>query len=347
MNLKILPFIVFAMLLPQSALGIKISGLYQATVAVDDQSSSTHKTALEEGLRQVLVKLTGDPHIGKNKDMATLLQNPKRYVQQFRYRQNKREEDQEQAATEIWIQFDENTINRDMRHHGLFIWGKDRPSILIWLAYEDNAVRYLAGFDDKKDYLKWLNSRAMERGLALLFPLFDLEDAANIQIGDVWAGFDEPVLKASERYRANMVLTGRLVQVAPTRWETRWTGYLDENKLTWNTHGELPRTALMEGITELADRLAARYANAVSSDGELINVSVLNVKSIDDYAKALSFFETLQAVISVNIKHVVDDKVVFQLVSQAGIDVIEQTIKLNKNLVRVDDKQQIVYKLLR
>ena len=346
MNLRALFFIIFIFALPQSLLAIQVTNLYQAIVPVSDQSAATRAPAINNAFIQVLIKLTGDRNIRNNETTTQLTKDAKRFVQQFRYQQVQPKEGQEQATTELWVEFDENAMNQALRDYGLSIWGKVRPSILVWLAYEANASRRLVSFEDGTDYLSLLDERAMARGIPLLFPLFDLEDTSRMSVSDIWAGFSEPILSASERYQADIVLTGRLIQVLPTLSEIKWTAFMDDETLSWNSQAEMAEVALEEGINELADRLAARYANIGSTRAETINISVLDVKSIDNYAKALAYLESIQSVTSVKVTKVLDNEVMFELISQGGLEVIEQAIKLGKTLEPVSSTEQIVYRLL-
>ena len=117
---------------------IRSAGLYQATVPVADESVSKRSPAIKQALIQVLVKLTGDRNIRDSSDIAPLIERPERFVQQFRYRQVEDQEEQNVQSTELLVQFDENALNEGLRGYGLTIWGQERPSVLVWLAHEQN-----------------------------------------------------------------------------------------------------------------------------------------------------------------------------------------------------------------
>ena len=54
--------------------------------------------------------------------------------------------------------------------------------------------------------LKLLRGGRTNAGLPIALPLLDLEDMTAVTFADVWGGFDEPVQRASTRYRADATL---------------------------------------------------------------------------------------------------------------------------------------------
>ncbi len=338
--------ICFFVLVSQSAHAIKVAGLYQATAPVSDESESKRKPAIKQALLQVLVKLTGERNIAKSSSINTLIERPKRFVQQFRYQQVNNADEPQIKSTELWVQFDETALNEVLRSYGLNIWGKERPSILVWLAHESDTARSLVSFEESPEYLTMLEQRASARGVSLLFPLLDLEDSSRINVSDVWGGFKEPVLKASNRYQSDVVLTGKLIQILPTLWESQWSAYIDGQEIHWTSQGELPEIVLEESVDELVDRLALQYANAGSARTEVIELLISDINDLDEYARALSYLESLQSVTGVQVTQVSVDKVMFEIISHGGLTAINQTIALGKTLELVSNDEQLNYRLL-
>jgi uncharacterized protein len=333
-------------LIAQPVHAIKVSGLYQSTAPVSDESTAKRKSAIKLALIQVLVKLTGDRNIGKSSGISTLVERPERFVQQFRYQQAPKEEDGQIQTTELWVQFDESALNDALRSYGLNIWGKERPSILVWLAHEGEETRKIVSFEESPEYLGMLEQRASARGVSLLFPLLDLEDTSQMSVSDVWAGFKEPVLSASERYQSDVIITGRLIQTLPTLWESQWTVYIDGQDMHWSSQGELAEIVLEEGVDELVDRIASRYVNTGSTRTEVIELLVSDINNLDEYARVLAYLESMQSVSSLQVKRVSADKVMFEIVSHGGLTAINQTIELGKTLELVSNNEQLNYRLL-
>ena len=346
MKIRITFFIFLFALLSQQAYALKVSGLYQATVPVSDESVPKRNPAIKQALIQVLVKLTGDRNISKSSSIISLIERPERFVQQFRYRQATKEDNQQASSPGLWVQFDETALNDALRSYGLSVWGKERPSILVWLAHEGNENRRLVSIEESPEYLTMLDQRASARGISLLMPLLDLEDTSRISVSDVCGGFKEPILDASRRYQSDVVLTGKLSQILPTLWESEWTVYIDGRAMSWTGQGELVEIVLEEAVDELADRLATQYVNTGSTRAEVIKLLVSDVNGLDEYARALSYLESIQSVIAVQVKRVSIDKVMFELISHGGLNAIDQAIALGKTLELAGSSETLTYRLL-
>jgi uncharacterized protein len=347
MKFRLSILICLFVLFSQPVYAIKVSGLYQASALVSDESESKRKPAIKQALIQVLIKLTGDRNIAKSSGINTLIERPERFVQQFRYQQVKNEDEPQIQATELWVQFDETALNDVLRSYALNIWGKERPSILVWLAHEGDGARRLVSFEESPEYLTMLDQRAAARGVSLLFPLLDLEDSSRISVSDIWAGFKEPVLDASSRYQSDVVLTGKLMQILPTLWESQWSVYIDGQEKRWTTQGELPDIVLEEGVDELVDRLASQYASIGSTRAEVIELLVSDINDLDEYARALAYLQSLQSVRTVQVKRVSVDEVMFEVISHGGSTAINQTIELGNTLELVSNSEQLNYRLIR
>jgi len=107
------------------------------------------------------------------------------------------------------------SLNKVLREAAIPEWGSERPSTLVWLAVSDAIGRRLSGLSDISGYAEKMETHAISRGIVLVHPLLDLEDTNQLKPSDIWGSFQEPVLAASSRYNANVVLTGRLEAILP------------------------------------------------------------------------------------------------------------------------------------
>jgi hypothetical protein len=201
-------------------------------------------------------------------------------------------------------------------------------------------------FEESPQYLTMLDKAASNRGISLLFPLLDLEDSSRISASDIWGGFKDPILAASNRYQADVVLTGKLVQALPNIWESYWTVYINGQTINWDSQGELAEIVLQEGADELADRIASQYAYTGSTLTEVIELLVTDVDDLDEYAKALSYLESVQSVQSVQVKSVSKDKVLFELINRGGLGAFDQSVTLGKTLEAVNNSEILTYRLI-
>jgi len=224
---------------PQISHAVKVAGLYRAETIVVDQSAEKRKAAVRACLGMVLVKLTGEKHAARKTALLPILHRAEKFVQQYRYKEAQIEPVDENARDEtalrLAVGFDEATLNRSLRELGVAIWPKERSSVLIWLVVERDNRRTFAGLEQTPELLQVLYKRAEQRGVPILFPLLDLEDHARIQPRDVWGDFKEPIMEASARYHADVILTASVSSPIDGIWEGRlpWMKGLTALPIYW------------------------------------------------------------------------------------------------------------------
>ena len=315
---------------------VVVPGLYEAEVPVSDQSITNRKRGIAAALRSVLVKLTGDRNVSGRNAVDYIVERVENYVQKFEYRTKEVESGDHLPAEKqllLWVKFNEDALNSTLREYNIPVWGKERPTTLVWLATQDNKPRRLIAFDDPSGYLDVLEQSAMRRGIALVFPLMDLEDTFQIKASDIWGGFHGPVLEASERYGADAILTGSIEPILESLWEARWSVTLNNQTMTWSTQGELPGIILDEGIDGLADILAQHYAqaggNAYRSEVEII---IEGINDYEHYVKAMQYLASLNSVTNVQTRTAEYNRVTFLVTALGGESAITQAINLGKVL---------------
>jgi hypothetical protein len=323
----------------------EVRDLYEARVEVADKGDEARKPALGAALLQVIVKVSGSRKPGANTVIAAALESPRRYVQQFRYSNLEspaggEESSPEAPAFELWARFDPRVVDPLIREAGLPVWGRVRPAVLALVAVEGSGARELLGSDDPGGWSALLQGAAGDRGLPLVLPLMDLQDRARLRSSDVWAGFDDSVLGASQRYQSEAVLLGSVFPVAADAWEARWRLLLDDSRHEWVAQGERLESVLVEGIHESADLLASRFGGFTGALGPSgVELTVTGVRSLDDYARALGYLGSLDQVSRVQVTRVAADGIVFLVDARGGREAIRQVIALGRTLME-DDQQQ-------
>jgi hypothetical protein len=134
---------------------------------------------------------------------------------------------------------------------------------------------------------------ADERGLPIVLPLLDLQDMGAVTFTDVWGGFDDRVLAASQRYRADAVLIGR---VRPDLIGTtvEWLFVSGTERIG------LPGAGMRDGLDAAADRYAAelRTVGGIA----LTAITVRNVTTAADYGRVIGYLERQSALQSVDVE---------------------------------------------
>jgi len=328
-------------------MAIQVPGLYEARIPVVDKSGDNRKSAIQSALRIVLIKLTGDRNAAGRSAVTELIRNADRYVLQYRYLEHDESSLDGQAQTELSVLFDEKALNQVLRDYGISVWGTERPAVLVWLVTGDKSGRRILSMEDESGYLNIIDKRARARGISLIYPLLDLEDASHIKTSDIWAGFSEPIIDASRRYQADVIFYGSIEQITPTLWQTRWTAIIEQQPVSWVSQDELPEIVLDEGIDELVDKLADKYASSSTyTREEALTLTVNNIHDLGQYVKVLHYLESLNSVTKVTVKTLEDDRVVFELINLGGLPVIVQAISLGNMLEPVSSMENLEFQLI-
>jgi hypothetical protein len=232
------------------------------------------------------------------------------------------------------VTFDGDAVEEVLRRNGQTVWGRDRPLTLIWLAVDwGQGEREIIGADDPErsddqgrtiDRNRLLRQRVLDvaerRGLPVAFPLLDTEDLARVTFPDVWGGFDELILDASQRYAANSVLIGR---VRPdTGQRNRWTYHFAEEERAWTGEPELV-------INLVADMLAAEFAIGGDATLRSVELGVAGINTVDAYGSVQRILSGLNVIESFSIAAVDGDRILYRVEAHGGAERLARALRLS------------------
>ncbi|MBA3564558.1 MAG: DUF2066 domain-containing protein [Gammaproteobacteria bacterium] len=169
----------------------------------------------------------------------------------------------------------------------------------------------------------------MEAPVQLVLPLLDSEDLARVSFSDVWGGFDEAILAASERYGADAVLVGRAGRSVDGRLLVRWILHFRDQREEW-------RSTLEDGIQHTADRFAEIFAPAGDRTLRALRVDVSGIDGLRAYGTVSQFLESLTLVQSVGVEEVADDRIVFRVALRGEQATLDRAISLGHILEPVN-----------
>lgn len=278
-----------------------VRGLYSAEVPIEDQSEAARTRGFEQALREVFVKVSGESRVRNDPDLDATLRRAPRYVREFSYTTHEPTTPGREAPS-LWLRvsFDGANVDRLLRESGLPVWGKERPSTLLWLALQGERQRSIVGSDSDSRLLETINQAAEGRAVPVLLPLMDLEDRSRVSFADFLGGFDDSVLLASERYGADATLIASLNKRPSGSWYGRFTlrsGPLRESR---ELNAGSADALIRSGIDFMADKLAGQYAYSAQEAAQTTLVlEVTGVNALQDYARVLDYLSGLSPVSSV------------------------------------------------
>jgi hypothetical protein len=356
-------WIVRSLLIAALSMGLfahagEVEDLYEAQVPVRGQSEAERATALTAAFESVLVKVTGRRDAVAAPGMREALRQPMTYVQQYLYRPLPA--DQASAVTDpdpqrytqvMRVRFDAQAVNGLVQRAGVPLWGRVRPTTLLWVAVEEGATRYLLAADGAEELRPLLETEARRRGLPVLLPLLDLEDRRALSFTDVWGNFRDTVLQASGRYQVAAVAVGRLLREADGRWSARWSLYHEDAAEHWsvpagNAAGD-PARVLAGGADGIADLLGARYAQRSAADGDhFADLAVTGIAGLADYERAMRYLRQLDQVRELQVLMVESDNVLFRVRLGGDAGGLARTIAFGTTLRAVAGAPPLSYRLL-
>lgn len=302
--------------------------LHEATVPVADRTTAARDAAVKQALTEVLIRLSGDAAAPTQAAGKVILAEPNRYLQQYQYEDRAGDD----AAGGLYFRagFDAVALEAALQKRGVTLWGRERPSLLVWLAVDDGQRRYLLGAEDTDAVLAEVQAAARRQGLSLILPLLDLEDQAKVSFTDVHAVALERVLPASERYQSQAVLIGSFKR-AGANWSGDWGLRYAGSDARWQASGASLPTMLDAGLGQVDMRLVASTPKptvAVPAGQARLPVRVEGVLSLADYARVSAYLAGLPTVRGAELEAVAGQTLEFVVDVQGGVAGLNQVVAL-------------------
>ena len=305
--------ILLSLILPAATLAVEVPTLFTAEVPYDRNAEDPRGLAYSYALTEILQRVSGSALASDRQMVEELFPDPAVYVMQFR----------PGANNTLWVSFDGQAIEQTLRSAGQTFWGADRPLTLVWLAVDwGQGRREIVAPDDPErrsaesrsiDRNRLIRERILEvadrRGLPLMFPLLDSTDLQRVDFADIWGGFDEAVLEASERYNVNSVLIGRVRPGSGQR--DRWTYHFGGSETSL---GGSPESVL----GRVADMLAEQFAITGDTPVEVIALNVAGVTSVAAYGDVHRMLRDVPHIENFTVTEVAGDRVSYRVEVRGG-----------------------------
>lgn len=313
----LLACLIVALACPGAARADTVANLYGDVVAVEGVDYDSRLAAYQLALSRVLVRVIGQRDTAADPLLAPLIADANRLVLRYQFLDDGR----------LQVSFDGPAIERRVTALGFPVWGRERPRTLIWLAMDNGlGARTLAGGEQATEAVRFLQTLSEERGIPVIFPLLDGDDLASVRFADVWGGFDDTILRASQRYAPDAVLVGRASRLPDGNWVARWTLHFAGQ--VYGFQGSID-----EGLQLTADLFARQFAVlSAGSDGS-IRMLVSQVNGVADYAELRGYLEQLSLVSSVYVSQAAGTGITFDIQLRGGAQQLRRALALNPRLV--------------
>ena len=261
------------------------------TVDVAERGGS----ALQDAMRQVLVRATGRREAADDPALAALVADASQYVKDW----------DTGARGQAQVVFDGAAIDRAVIAAGRTLWDPARPFILIVL----DPPRPRTAADAARAQLEKV---AAERGLPVSVAPLALVDSSGAPLAR------EALLVAAQRSGADQLLVGRSAGAGPGE-VLQWTVYTQASTESW-------QGSLATGIDHLADELAPQPTGTAALAESTTRLRVEGVNSLADYANVTRLLQATPGLRRVAVASVDGASASFDVSVRGGAAGLEQLL---------------------
>jgi hypothetical protein len=332
--------ISLVILMQPAAMAVVVVGLFDVEIAVPDESRASRQVALSDGLAEVLVRVSGDSNILQELRPPS----PSSYIKQVRYitvkvpeaeRKSGSQEARVKKQSLLKVQYNGTRIMDLLRKNSVPIWGGHRSKIVFWFAVRDGKSQYILKNSDFSVLKKEADAAFSRRGIPVVWPKNDSRDRKEVGFADVWAGFADPLLKASERYSSGPIVSVNALWNGHA-WTGDWSLFMGQDSRRWSLRETEYDALISKGIDRVADSMGGKFAILEVQDASKLKkifVEIDQVNSVKKFRKVQKYLTSLPIVHSVKLSQVEAERVAFQLSLRTGIDGFLGLVKSDSEIV--------------
>ena len=238
----------------------------------------------------------------------------------------------------IDVDFSSALIDELLTTANIPIWDSNRPSVLVWMALQDETGnRSLMTADINNDIIELIQEFADRRGLPVLFPVLDFEDRRSLNEDLVWTLNEEAIRKASNRYGADSILTGRLHFTASGELVGLWQFLFQDEADVFDGFSTDLREYLHGPLARVTSQLASYFAIVPeSATREMVQLRVDGVGSLQEYSSLLSYVNGLGLVESVSPAQLDGERLELRLGLVGDAQQLFELIALDRDLLPIE-----------
>ncbi len=356
--------VLLLMLAAPSCFGLQVEGLYEYRVVVENESDAERNRAFRDALEAVLLKVTGERRWLQSPVLQQAIGNAQSYVEAISYSSEVEEilPDvivQDQRGVEI-TNFSVSSVpeNREQRYIDVSfaqsllddllasadipIWDSNRPSVLVWMALQNNeGGRSMMTADSNPQIISLMKNFAAERGLPIIFPVLDFEDRRALTEDAVWALDEEAIRNASDRYGADSVLSGRLHFTVSGELVGLWQFIFQGQVEVFDGFDEELAPYLNEPLDRITNQLASYFAIVPETGSlQIVRLRVEGIKNLSAYSALLTYIGSLGLVENVSTAEFDGQRLELNLRLLGDAQQLHEVIALDRDLLPITNTQR-------
>ncbi len=328
----------------EGTLGATFPELYSIIVPRETTSAAqsrprTQDETIRLAMGQLLTRVTGRRDAPFEPQLAEMLRLAGDFVEQIG----------QLDRDNLVVRFNASNIESALVRLEQPVWGSERPLTMLWIAVDAGlGQRELLAAEPVTmasqsaletmlaEFRTELVEVADERGLLLTLPLLDIEDMTALSFADVWGGFSDRIMRASERYGADDILIAQ-VRLTDFGIVSRWTLFRGGREL------RLPGQAFRDGLDALADVYAAEFSTL--GRASTAAVTIVGVETLDDYGRVMQYLESLSLLEVVEPEELVDGSLRVRVAARGGEFALRRVLDLGELLQPAVAGEELTYML--
>lgn len=269
--------------------------------------------ALQEAMRQALVRATGRREAATDPALATIVAEAPRYVQSFRPLG---------TGTAQVVVFDGAALERAITAAGRSVWSPQRPFTLVTLSPPPTGQAAEAA-------RRTIEQAAAQRGLPATLAPVALVDATGAELER------EALLQSVQRLGGDLLLSGRGDAAGGGQWH--WTLYSPFASESWSG-------PLESGIHRTVDLLTRVQGETLMLAEMDAMIEVIGVGTLADYATVTRLLEAVPGVRRVIPEEAAAGTVTYRVQVRGGAEAIDQALTGSARLTRAGaERARLVY----
>lgn len=321
----------FLCLFSGSSLAAKAE-LYQVRLLIPKQVSIVENDPIfQEGFQVMLARITGNPKITRLDAVKNA--QAKNYLQQYKT---------EFTSEGRWLvmSFNEQAVDGFLKNIEQPIWFADRPTVLMWVVLDNKTLLSSTAQGEVGQAIKVMMD---EYGLPVNFPIYDLQDINKAALPDVSANNIEAIKRASERYRSDVLVVGRLNSGAEG-FNAQWSLYIpNTSPIEWKVESKDRLDLLKQSTLQLLSKLSENFSQPVIADSLQLTIDVINVKDLQVYTEVLKHLKNISSVASIETQKIQPNECRFIVELAASKERFLKSVESDPHLLlKTDEAQRIV-----
>ena len=307
-----------------------VAELYQAKVFLNNRSTEELDRGFSNALVKVLIKLTGQSQISSNLPwVKTLIDGAESFIERYSFEPVAKPN----PGLNLLAVFDKKILTQELETLEIRQWNSVRPTILFKMVKNSENLSDIYNLD--KTYYKWINEKAIDRGLPV----------ANLELPKIQPNIDNPNdLQISNQNKFPGSVEFSINVSANNATEIDAVLLFLEEKKKFNFIEIEPETAAGKLVDLVADHIAKTILlNFEETKTQEVVLEFFNINSRKEFEKLLAYLSELEQIENIFIKSIKATSLKLEILVKGGLRGFEQSILYSEQVQKTSNRNSMQY----